>query len=684
MLIADFLTPFRREGEAVSLRTFPPKGGKGEALKIDASLPELGDLSPLQDRLRDLNKKLGVYFVVNPGGQDDASITRYTAAFVENDDRSIADQHEALNASPLPTSIRVETRKSVHAYWLIESDCSESEWRAIQAGLISRFDGDPKIKNPSRCMRLPGFNHVALDDDGQLQFKPVECVLFEPDRRYSAKELMAAFPQPESETPTIAATNGHYESWDALNLELRRRILNHPSTTVRGGWAHTKGVCHNGKGATALALNLLTGAYACQSNCSTAGILQAFGLPDRPGTPSELPEANRVICMASVEPQSVSWLWKHRIPLGKVTLIEGDPGVGKSYLTDAIAAAAVAGNGLPGEEASEPRNVLLLTAEDGLADTVRPRLDKMKADVSRIFALEDLPAFDVPGLLRLEAAIIEKQAALVVIDPLIAYMSKTDIHRANAVRAVMAALARIAERQGCAIVCVRHLTKSHKDRAIYAGAGSIDFTAACRSVLLVGADPEDPTKRAIVQTKNNLSEFASAVGYTINGDGFFWTGESDLTAERILADASGEDARNENRDAEDFLRQALSEGPRAPKDVQREATQHGITTWALRRARGALGIKATKQGGHFGKDQGWSWALSAELVSQDAELVSTHATSQVQSSYANKKTSDNGLAELESPGVWSQVQGDLSQVHWPLEREGDYDMNGDEYPEGEL
>lgn len=386
--------------------------------------------------------------------------------------------------------------------------------------------------------------------------------------------------------------------------------------------------------------------------------------------------------MPSVKPQSVSWLWKQRIPFGKVTLIEGDPGVGKSYLTDAIAAGAAAGHGLPGEEATKPLNVLLLTAEDGLADTVRPRLDEMNADVSRIFALEGLTAFDMPGLVQLEAAIIEKQAALVVIDPLIAYMPKTDIHRANEVRVVMAALSRIAERTGCAIVCVRHLTKSHKGRAIYAGAGSIDFTAACRSVLLVGGDPEDPSKRAIVQTKNNLSEFASAVGYTINGDGFFWTGESDLTAERILADASGEDARNEHRDAEDFLRQALGEGPRAPKDVEREAIQHGITRWALRRARGALGIKATKQGGHFGKDQGWSWALSAELESQNVELVSTHATPQVQSTYGDKKTSGNGLAELESPALCSQVQGDLSQVQWPLGREGD--MNGDEYPGGEL
>jgi len=105
-MLSEFLNAFRREGERVALRTFPPKGRKGEALKIDVSLGEVGDLASLQDRLRDLNKGLGVYFVVNPGGQDDASITRYVAAFCENDNLSLVDQTVALDASPLPTCIQ--------------------------------------------------------------------------------------------------------------------------------------------------------------------------------------------------------------------------------------------------------------------------------------------------------------------------------------------------------------------------------------------------------------------------------------------------------------------------------------------------------------------------------------------------------------------------------------------------
>ena len=166
--------------------------------------------------------------------------------------------------------------------------------------------------------------------------------------------------------------------------------------------------------------------------------------------------------------------------------------------------------------------------------------------------------------------------------------------------------------------------------AIYAGAGSIDFTASCRSVLLVGADPEDSTKRAIVQTKNNLAEFANGLGYTITDDGFFWTGDSDLSADRILSDASSEEARNENRDGERFLREALAEGRRHSKDVQREATTQGISAWALRRARAALGVLVAKEGGHFGdRDQRWMWALP-EDVSPAPEDVNTHAISHLQ------------------------------------------------------
>jgi AAA domain/Bifunctional DNA primase/polymerase, N-terminal len=321
-------------------------------------------------------------------------------------------------------------------------------------------------------------------------------------------------------------------------------------------------------------------------------------------------ETSKVVCLADVEPEQVSFLWHPYIPQGKLTIIEGDPGVGKSWLTCALATATAAGSGPAGWANSDAGNILMLSVEDGLADTIRPRLDSMRANVKRIFALPGALVFDDAGLLQLEVAIIDYKPALVVIDPLVAYLgAKVDMHRANETRAVMARLAGIAERYGCAIVAVRHLTKGGTDKAIYRGIGSIDFLAACRSALLVGSDPDEPSRRAIVHNKCNIAEQGAAVGYEIRDGQFFWTGPSNLTAERILSSGSNEENRSAIRVAEDFLRDALAEGPRPSTEVQKEAREAGISEPTLNRAKHRLGIKAKKQGKPGDKNQKWVWDL---------------------------------------------------------------------------
>src|SRR6201999_538582 len=184
------------------------------------------------------------------------------------------------------------------------------------------------------------------------------------------------------------------------------------------------------------------------------------------------------------------------------------------------------GFGLPASEPFEAGSVLFLSAEDGLADTMRPRLDAVGADVSRIYALDEPLTLDAIGLLKLENAITKHTPALVVIDPLFAFTGgKVDIHRANEARTITAPLAAIAERHGCAIVAVRHLNKARGGgNSNNAGLGSIDFHAAARSVLLVGKDPDDESKRALCQTKSNLATVGKAQGYTIEGGQFRWTG----------------------------------------------------------------------------------------------------------------------------------------------------------------
>jgi len=319
-----------------------------------------------------------------------------------------------------------------------------------------------------------------------------------------------------------------------------------------------------------------------------------------------------VVRMSDVEPEDVRWLWYPYIPLGKLTILEGDPGLGKSWLTCALAAAVTCGRKLPGGEPLAPSNVLMLSAEDGLGDTLRPRLDAVGADVARVFALPEPIMFDAGGLLKLEAAIHEHSPALVIVDPLFAYTSgKVDIHRANECRAISAPLAAIAERCECALVAVRHLSKSRGGgHALNAGIGSIDFAAAARSVLLAGKDPDDETKRAVVQTKNNLATLGPALGYKLEDGQFWWTGESDLTAGRILAAATDEEGRSALNEAVEFLRAALSNGERGMKEVQADARSASISGASLRRAREHLRIKM-RRCGPIGQPQQFYWSLPA-------------------------------------------------------------------------
>jgi hypothetical protein len=299
-----------------------------------------------------------------------------------------------------------------------------------------------------------------------------------------------------------------------------------------------------------------------------------------------------------------------RIPLGKVTLIDGDPGLGKSFVTLALATAVSLGRGIPGQAPESPANVLLLSAEDGLADTVRPRLDAMGANCTQILSLNKRVILDAAGCAALDEILTTEKPRLVVIDPLFAYTgAKVDINRANETRDIMARLASLAEKHGCAIVCVRHLTKGGRDKSIYRGIGSIDLTAACRSVLLVGADANDKTRRAIVQIKNNLAEMAEPIGYSLIDGQFAWTGVSDLTADQILANEQSADDALPLDEAIQFLKELL-DGPMNQKDVKKAAQKAGIAERTLLRAKRKLRVKSDKFG--FGADGCWIWRLPAD------------------------------------------------------------------------
>ena len=246
----------------------------------------------------------------------------------------------------------------------------------------------------------------------------------------------------------------------------------------------------------------------------------------------------------------------------------------------------------------------MLTAEDGAADTIRPRLDAAGADVDKVHAITTPLSFDKAGAATLKREIERVRPALVIIDPIVAYRpERTDMNSASAVRPVLARLAKVAEETGVAIAFVRHLAKGTRDKAMYRGLGSIDFTAACRSVLMVGNDPNDASKLVIAHAKSNLAPKGPSQAYTLKADKFAWAGRSSLSAEDLGGPPPDADQRSAREEAREFLLQTLAEGPRPQVEVQAEASKIHISIASLRRAKGDLGVKASKVSDH------WEWGL---------------------------------------------------------------------------
>jgi len=219
---------FPDENEPIYFRAFKPKDApdteSNRPQNYSASRKTLARVGG-EIELKKINHLRGVYFAPNAGGNSDTDITRFNVVFVERDDLPIEEQHRILDSCPLAASIRVETKKSVHAYFLLKENCAADEWSDVQNRLIAFVDGDKSIKNPSRLMRLPFYMHLTYNKQatGNYDSKPVELVQFNPERRYSIGELKAAFPAAEK-SKTYSA-NGLCASETINELSLNKTLL---------------------------------------------------------------------------------------------------------------------------------------------------------------------------------------------------------------------------------------------------------------------------------------------------------------------------------------------------------------------------------------------------------------------------------------------------------------------------
>ena len=321
----------------------------------------------------------------------------------------------------------------------------------------------------------------------------------------------------------------------------------------------------------------------------------------------------KLINMEQVETEKIDWLLYPFIPFGKVTIVQGDPGEGKTTMVLQIIAKLTKGEAvLPSgsdepalEEktmALEPVNVIYQTAEDGLGDTIKPRFLSAGADCSRVMVIDDNDQALTMMDARLEEAIIQTKARLVVLDPIQGFLgAAVDMHRANEIRPLMKRIAVLSEKYHCAVILIGHMNKNSNGKSSYRGLGSIDFQAAARSVLIVGRVKDEPEVRVVCHTKSSLAPEGTSIAFRLDkNNGFEWIGEYDISADELL---NGDGRGQKGRKAKEFLLEILANGGMTQKKIAEEAEARGIKSKTLWNAKRELEIDSVKRGNQ------WYWML---------------------------------------------------------------------------
>jgi len=336
--------------------------------------------------------------------------------------------------------------------------------------------------------------------------------------------------------------------------------------------------------------------------------------------------ADGVVWMTEVVEERLQWVWRGYIPQGKVTLLDGDPGLGKSTVAYDLAARLSVGSELPDRRplCGEPLVCLIVSGEDDFADTIKPRLRAAGADMRRIATLAlrhdergNVIPFTIPeDTARLGKAIRATNAKFVVIDPIMAFLSESiNSHNDASVRRALGSLTTLGQDTKAAILALRHLNKDQATtKAMYRGGGSIAISGAARSVLIVAPQRDNPAVKVVAQTKNNLigADEAPSLTYSIkpwNEDRdiprISWTGTSDMTADDLLRQADGRRDDYARRDAVAFWKASLAQGPKPMSEIETEAEDEGITTSTLKRAGKDMGLHKYRRRDRNGRTTGW-------------------------------------------------------------------------------
>lgn len=306
-----------------------------------------------------------------------------------------------------------------------------------------------------------------------------------------------------------------------------------------------------------------------------------------------------------IEAKDISWLWYPYFPAGKITIVQGDPGEGKTTMMLQMAALLTRGKPMPdGSEIPEASSVIFQGAEDGVSDTIKPRLIEAGADCSKIAFIDPEEGRPLSlGDSRFERAIRETGAKLLIIDPLQAFLTADpEFQRKGSFRNVIGRLGRAAESTGCAVVLIGHMNKNGSGKSIYRGLGSIDAAAAARSVLLVGRDADDPYRRIMLPIKSSLAPEGSAFAFELDPQtGFRWIGACSYTAEELLGNVPH--AETKLQKAKDRLQEILYDCDLPGREVYEKMSSLEIGKRTIDSAKRELGVSV------YRKNDMWYWHL---------------------------------------------------------------------------
>lgn len=334
-----------------------------------------------------------------------------------------------------------------------------------------------------------------------------------------------------------------------------------------------------------------------------------------PSDPDATVTGTDIVYLADLEPQPVEWLWEHRLAVGTLAMLSGEPGSGKTWVALAIAAALTRGRDPFSGEDLKPATVLYASAEHAAAQVIQPRFAGLHGDPARLVVLRtpiSASSMSSPdsALRALEDALQKTHAQLVILDPWDGFFGpQIDLERAPQTRPLLDRLSRLAELHHCCILLIRHLVKPAAGNSVRRGRASIEGSAALRTEFLVGTSPDAPTQNALLPIKSNLGPLAQPLEFRIGEAGnFYWTGLSNLTSQDLLAARPTGAGLPKRKFAAQWLRDYLLPGTQTQPSIEIAAERDGVCVATLRRAKFDIGIRSTKDG----RSGTWSWTLPPE------------------------------------------------------------------------